>query len=263
VGISETDGLTVLTPAVTQFENCLRCHGTSAGKVVDKKFGYLPVWVASAGDPLNIIPQFSASASSSHPVTHDRNSPLQQTSLRAQMLNLDGTTPGRSMGQRILCTDCHNSDDNREFGGTGANGPHGSKHSHLLERHYEFSQAAAPGQLIANLFPNPDLTVNGPYALCAKCHDIDQILANTSFSEHARHIKDGFSCSTCHTAHGIGGQNGSISGERLVDFDANVVASNEGAPVSYNRASNSCTLTCHNHAHQPAASSLLKRARGK
>ena len=44
------------------------------------------------------------------------------------------------MGTQILCTDCHNSDDNREFGGTGANGPHGSKWTHILERRYEFSQ---------------------------------------------------------------------------------------------------------------------------
>jgi predicted CXXCH cytochrome family protein len=257
-GISVTDGLTVLTPAVNQYENCLRCHGSSAGKVADTKFGYLPVWAASAGDPLNIIPQFSASATSSHPVTHNRSSALPQPSLRAQMLNLDGTTPGRSMGDRILCTDCHNSDDNREFGGDGANGPHGSKYLHLLERHYEFSQAPAPGQLISNLFPSPDLTVNGPYALCAKCHDLGQILANSSFSEHARHINDGFSCSTCHTAHGMGGQAGSISGERLVNFDANVVASNSGAPITYSRATNSCTLTCHNHPHGTVPNSATR-----
>ena len=263
VGISAGDGLTVLSPAVNQYENCLRCHGGSAGKVADTKFGYLPVWAASAGDPLNIIPQFSASATSSHPVTHDRNSALSQPSLRAQMLNLDGTTPGRSMGDRILCTDCHNSDDNREFGGSGANGPHGSKYLHLLERHYEFSQAPAPGQLISNLFPSPDLTVNGPYALCAKCHDLSQILANSSFSEHARHINDGFSCSTCHTAHGMGGQAGSISGERLVNFDANVVASNAGVPVAYSRATNSCTLTCHNHPHGTVPNSALKLGAGK
>ncbi len=55
-----------------------------------------------------------------------------------------GTTHGRAMGTQIFCTDCHNSDDNREFGGTGPNGPHGSKWWHILERDYEFSQA--PGR---------------------------------------------------------------------------------------------------------------------
>jgi predicted CXXCH cytochrome family protein len=250
-GISESDGVTSITPATNQFENCLRCHGTSTGKVADSKYGYLPVWSVSNGDPLNIIPQFSTSATSSHPVTHDRSSGLAQPSLLANMLNLDGSTPGRAMGTRIFCTDCHNSDDNREFGGTGANGPHGSKFTHLLERRYEFSQASAPGGAITNLFPSPDLTVNGPYALCGKCHDLNQILGSSSFSEHARHINDGFSCSTCHTAHGMGGQAGSVSGERLVNFDVNVVASNDGSPITYNRGANSCALTCHTHVHQP------------
>jgi hypothetical protein len=85
--------------------------------------------------------------------------------------------------------------------------------------------------------------------MCSKCHDLTQILANTSFSEHARHINDGFSCSTCHVAHGMGAQNGSVSGERLVNFDVNVVGPNGTAPVSYNQATNSCTLACHGHVH--------------
>ena len=92
--------------------------------------------------------------------------------------------------------------------------------------------------------------------MCAKCHDLTTILANTSFSEHARHINDGFSCSTCHSAHGIGGPVGTISGERIVNFDANVVASNNGAPIGYSRSSNSCTLTCHGHPHDPTPTPL-------
>ena len=78
---------------------------------------------------------------------HASSSSLPQPSLLPNMLNLDGIKQGRAMGTQILCTDCHNSDDNREFGGTGANGPHGSKWTHILERRYEFSQARAPGQL--------------------------------------------------------------------------------------------------------------------
>jgi predicted CXXCH cytochrome family protein len=249
-GISATDGITVLKPAVNQYENCLRCHGSSTGKsVLPATFGYLPVWAVAYADPLNVIPQFSLLSTSSHPVMHDLNSPLPQPSLRAFMVNEDGVTPARTMGTRILCTDCHNSDDNREFGGSGPNGPHGSKWEHLLERRYEFSRAAFPGQLVINLFPNPDLSVNGPYALCGKCHDLSKVMSNTSFSEHARHINDGFSCSACHTAHGMGSVNGSISGERLVNFDINVVAPTGGNPISYSRATNSCGLTCHGHAH--------------
>ncbi len=133
-GISATDGITVLTPAVNQYENCLRCHGTSTGKQVLPIYGYFPVRAVSAGDPLNLIPQFAITATSSHPVMHTSNSALPQPSLLANMLNLDGVTQGRAMGTQIFCTDCHNSDDNREFGGAGPNGPHGSKWTHILER---------------------------------------------------------------------------------------------------------------------------------
>jgi predicted CXXCH cytochrome family protein len=259
VGISATDGVTVLSPAINQYENCLRCHGTSTGKQAKVNYGYLPVRAVSGGDPLNTIPQFSVTATSSHPVMHDRSSALSQPSLRPNMLNLDGRTQGRSIGSRILCTDCHNSDDNREFGGNGPNGPHGSTFAHILERRYEFSQAPLPGKLITNLFPNPSLSAEGganggPYALCGKCHDLTQIVNNSSFSEHARHVvQDGFSCSVCHTAHGTGAQPGSISGQRLMNFDVNVVAANGLTPVSYNRATNSCSLVCHNHAHQSSS----------
>ncbi len=266
LGISASDGTTVLTPAVNQYENCLRCHGTSSAKQVLPIYGYFPVRAVSGGDPLNLIPQFAVSATSSHPVMHARSSAFAQPSLLTNMLNLDGITPGRAMGAQILCTDCHNSDDNREFGGTGANGPHGSRWTHILERRYEFSQAVLPGQAISNLFPNPDLSVNGPYALCAKCHDLaNQIVKNTSWNHHGDHVNAGVSCSTCHTAHGMGAASATISGERLVNFDSNIVAPNGGLPVSYNRATNSCTLVCHQVAHNPdgtIAAAAVRRAPG-
>jgi predicted CXXCH cytochrome family protein len=256
MGVSAEDGTTTVNPAVNQYENCLRCHGSSSGQQSIPAFGYLPFRVVSSSQALNVIPQFSQTATSSHPVTHDSSSPYSQPSLRTNMLQLDGRTLGRSMGVRILCTDCHNSDDNREFGGSGPSGPHGSVFAHILERQYQFSQAPAPGKPITNLFPNPNLSAQGgpaggPYALCAKCHDLNQILNNNSFSEHARHVQqDGFSCSVCHTAHGMGAQTGTISGERLVNFDLKVVAPNGTTPISYNRATNSCSLVCHNHSHQ-------------
>lgn len=249
-GINAVDGVSVLTPAVNQYDNCLRCHGTSSGKQVQPIYGYFPVRAVSAGDPLNLIPQFAISATSSHPVMHSRSSSLPQPSLLANILNLDGATQGRAMGTQIFCTDCHNSDDNREFGGAGPNGPHGSKWTHILERRYEFSQAATPGQLISNLFPNPDLSVNGPYGLCGKCHDLsNQIVKNTSWNQHSNHINAGFTCSTCHTAHGMGAASGTITGERMVNFDVNVVAQNGVLPVSYNRGANTCVLVCHQVAH--------------
>jgi hypothetical protein len=268
VGVSAVDGITVINPALNQYENCLRCHGLSTGKQVLIQFGYLPVREVSAADPLNLIPQFSPSATSSHPVTHDSSSPLPQPSLLTNMLNLNGTQSTRLVGTRIFCTDCHNSDDNREFGGTGPAGPHGSTFSHILERNYQFSQAAAPGGTVTNLFPNPDLSNLGPYALCGKCHNLSNVLSNASFTQHNLHVAQmGFSCSVCHTAHGMGSVSPNVTGERLVNFDVSVVGQNNGAPITYNRASNTCTLMCHNTAHNAdgsvaAAASKLRGVRG-
>lgn len=249
-GVSSVDGVTVLNPAVNQFENCLRCHGTSAGKQVLIKYGYLPNRLVFAGDPLNLVAQFSVNSTSSHPVTHDSTSPLPQPSLLVNMLNLNGTPSARLVGVRIFCTDCHNSDDNREFGGTGPNGPHGSNYSHLLERNYQFGQAAVPGGIVTNTYPSPDLSPVGPYALCAKCHSLTTVLSSASWVYHQDHVSlDGFSCSICHTAHGMGAVNPGVTGERLVNFDINVVAPNGSSPISYNRAANTCTLVCHGEAH--------------
>ena len=250
VGVSAIDGVTALTPAVNQYENCFRCHGTSVGKQVLLKYGYLPARLVFTADALNLVPQFSLNSTSSHPVVHDRNSPLPQPSLLVNMLNLNGTPSARLVGTRIFCTDCHNSDDNREFGGTGPNGPHGSTYAHILERNYQFSQAAAPGGTVTNTYPTPDLSPQGPYALCAKCHDLNNILSNASWSQHNLHVSTGgFSCSVCHTAHGVGAVSAGISGERLINFDINVVGSNQGTTISYNRATNTCTLVCHNAVH--------------
>jgi hypothetical protein len=249
-GVSGVDGVTVLNPAVNQFENCFRCHGSSTGKQVLLKYGYLPSRLVFAGDPLNLIPQFSPSATSSHPVTHDRSSPLPQPSLLTNMLNLNGTASARLVATRIFCIDCHNSDDNREFGGTGTNGPHGSTYPHILERNYQIGQTAAPGGPVTNLYPNPDQSPQGPYALCAKCHSLALVLTPASWTNHPNHVaQDGFSCSICHTAHGMGAISPSVTGERLINFDVNVVARNGTSPISYNRATNTCTLVCHGVAH--------------
>jgi hypothetical protein len=155
------------------------------------------------------------------------------------------------------CTSCHNSENNREFGGTGPNGPHGSANSHILERRYDPSQVTpgtfpngGPGTLIVNLAPTPPLepTVPGPYALCAKCHDLNNIVSDNSFKKHGIHINKGFSCSVCHSAHGVPSGTTGIDGKRLVNFDVSVVAPFSGT-LSY--SGGTCTLTCHMMDHKP------------
>ena len=249
-GISALDGTTVLNPSVNQYENCLRCHGSGPGKQRLIVYGYAPARLVSMPDFLNVIPEFSPSASSSHPVFHDRSSSLPQPSLRTYMQTLTGQDSLRNTGPRIFCTDCHNSDDNREFGKQGPNGPHGSIYTHILERNYQFSQAGVPGGPVTNTFPNPDLGPNGPYAMCAKCHDLSLVLANTSWLKHGSHVgTDGFTCSVCHTSHGMGSSSPNVSGERLVNFDINVVGSNNSLPISYSRGTGTCVLMCHGAAH--------------
>ena len=81
VGVSATDGVTVVNPALNQYEICLRCHGTSSGKQVLPVFGYAPVRTITGGDPSNLLPQFGVTASASHPVMHDSRSALPQPSL--------------------------------------------------------------------------------------------------------------------------------------------------------------------------------------
>ena len=247
------DGLSAVSPVVNQYETCLRCHGYSAGKAVNAAFGYMPSRAAS--DPLNVILQMNTAAKSSHPVMHARTSGLPQPSLLTTMLDITGgNAHGRSMSQQILCTDCHNSDDNREFGGAGPSGPHGSKYGHILEHDYEYSEApAGPGTAVSvNLHPRPDLSVNGPYGMCAKCHNLNAVMQTNSWAYHNNHVNaDGFSCSTCHNPHGMGATSANPTGVRMVDFDANVVGQNGAFPISYNRGSNTCVLMCHNTAHDP------------
>jgi hypothetical protein len=242
------DGSSLSGPATRQFENCLRCHGNSSGKqALTAVYGYLPARVAFAGDPLNLIPQFNT-AVSAHPVMRDATLQSQPSLLR-NMLDRIGIE-NRLMGTRLLCTDCHNSDNNREFGGTGPNGPHGSTNTHILERRYEMSRVdptAGPGTLIINLMPDPPIAPSsgGPYSLCAKCHNLNSVIANESFAQHQRHINQGFSCSVCHSAHGSS-NTGGMSGRRLVNFDVNVVAPNNGV-LSY--ANGTCALICHAKSH--------------
>lgn len=253
------DGATI-SAVTNQYEVCLRCHSTSTDKQSLPIFGYMPARALYTGDVLNVTQQFSSSALSSHPVMMDAKM-QSQPSLLSAMWDLAGTTQKRPMGTRLLCTDCHNSDTNREFGGNGPNGPHGSKNLHILERRYEFSQVAAgtfpaggPGSQVINLFKNPptDPASGGPYSMCAKCHNLDNVLNDVSWTSHKRHVKqEGLSCSTCHSAHGVPAGSTGLPGTRLVSFDMNVVAPNNGV-VSY--SGGTCTLTCHMAAHNPDGS---------
>jgi predicted CXXCH cytochrome family protein len=244
------DGVAV-TSATYQYENCLRCHGTSQNKQSLAVYGYMPARALFPGDTLDVSLQFARGATSSHPVMRNAGN-LARRSLLRSMKTIGSAVQGRIMSSRILCTDCHNNDNGREFGGTGPNGPHGSKYDHILERQYLMSQVgagASPGTAVVNLNPNPilDSSPASPYALCAKCHDLNYINSSDSWVAHGRHIQKGFSCSVCHSAHGVPAGTSGVSGNALLSFDMNVVGSTNNLPVSYN--GQTCTLMCHEEAH--------------
>ena len=82
-------------------------------------------------------------------------------------------------------------------------------------------------------------------------------MQSQSWAYHNAHVfTDGFSCSTCHTAHGTGATSANPTGVRMVDFDLNVVGNDidkNGAkwPISYDSRRQDCVLQCHNTAHDP------------
>lgn len=251
LGVSGYDGAAALRPARNEYEVCFKCHADSTGKPQSSTtavYGYTPyrVTFASSPDPYNVRLQME-SAGSSHPVTRARNSPYPQPSLRTNMLTF-GYTTGRAMGAQIYCTDCHNSDQNRRSGRAGPNGPHGSANSHILERNYQVNPPpAVPGGAITQITYVSG--INGPYALCEKCHDFTNLFADTTFPHKLHTGKDfGFSCSICHSPHGVADPSSDI-GPRLVNFDTNFVARNNSNPIQFNRTGRYCLLTCHQQVH--------------
>jgi len=207
-------------------------------------------------DPYNVRLDFN-SVVARHNVSQPAR-PGIAPSLRANMLDLNGNPTGRSLvaSAYIYCSDCHNNDAARASGGTAANGPHGSKWTHLLERQYQENilPPLGPGTFFPGIAYTPG--VSSPYALCDKCHDLDHKLGliggghDTGFGRHRTHVvNDGASCSVCHAAHGV--QNGTVTeNQHLINFDAQIVGPIGRNPKPYMDVSRrQCYLTCHGVAH--------------
>ena len=180
-GISASDGITVLTPAINQYENCLRCHGTSAGKQVLPIYGYFPVRAVSAGDPLNLIPQFAVDRHfqpSGHASAQQRAAAAQPAALHAESgRRHPGRAPWARRFSAPIATTATTIASSGARARTAPTAPGGLTSSSAAT---SSARPPLPGQLITNLFPNPDLSVAGPYAMCGKCHD----LANQIMQEH-------------------------------------------------------------------------------
>ncbi|MBI1749333.1 MAG: hypothetical protein HY234_06385 [Acidobacteria bacterium] len=264
LGASGADGATgvmLLQPASKQYEICFKCHANSSNKP-QAVSGYATygrtarrVTDNTVADPYNTRIEFN-STFARHPVTQPRfKSSATIPSLRLSLLKLDGSV-GRSLssGTYLHCTDCHTNNAARDSGGPGPNGVHASTWPHLLERRYEQEvPPATPGSNSAGIAYVAGL--NGTYALCYKCHDIDNsILQNRSFKEHDKHVRsENAPCSTCHDPHGIQGGS-STNNYNSINFDLAVVGASSSGILRFERTgsfSGRCYLRCHGQDHNP------------
>jgi predicted CXXCH cytochrome family protein len=218
-------------PARYEYEICLKCHGDSANARSRPGAG-------AGGDVRGTLDRnlrlvFDPSSPSFHPVA----APGRGTyvpSLKAPL----------STASLVYCTDCHASDSGPNAGGAGARGPHGSIHTHLLERQYN------------EVDPHPESPA--AYALCYKCHERNVLLSNGSaFPLHDRHVRVAMAaCGTCHDAHGVSALSGTeLENAHLIHLDETVVKPGPRGERRYQSAGpghGSCTLTCHEKTHDSA-----------
>ena len=215
-GVTSAGG--VIKPLLKEYELCFRCHADSIARG--------PATVPRQFTDTNTRRQFSAGNQSFHPVV-------------APGKNLTGVPSLVSpwtVNSQMYCTDCHNSDSGSKTGG-GANGPHGSIYSPILERNLSLTdhQPESPAS----------------YALCYKCHDRNKVLSNQSFPLHKSHVmNDQTACTTCHDSHGV------ANAPHLVNFNTTYVTPGSLGTISYQSAGNFkgvCTLSCHGVDHKNSA----------
>ena len=221
-------------PSVNEYEICYKCHGDSANKPQLGGFPWGP-YTARALPQFNKRLQLDPVNPSYHPVeAAGKNSFV--PSLIAPL----------TTASIIYCTDCHNNDAGPKAPtpGTGPNGPHGSAYKHLLVARYDMdseSQIESPTA----------------YALCYKCHDRANILADRSFNKHRRHLERvNAPCSICHDPHGVSAAQGAtaFNNSHLINFDRRFVTPSSSGLLRFEdlgEGRGQCYLTCHGQDHNP------------
>jgi predicted CXXCH cytochrome family protein len=236
--------------ANSEYEICFKCHADSPNQPQTtrgySRYGYTP---SRQVDSHNLRLDFTM-AVSRHNVVGVRTGAT-SPAFRPAMLQFDGST-GRSLAAgNLTCTDCHNSNNAQKSGGKGSNGPHMSDFPHLLERRYDMNEppvaASAP---VTSLTVPPDGgdPLNGPFALCNKCHDVRQLLTtgDTVFRHHASHaVTAGISCAVCHGAHGVPGGD-SAQHANLLNLDTALVGPDPATGrLEINTVTRTCYVSCH------------------
>jgi predicted CXXCH cytochrome family protein len=206
-----------------EFELCFRCHGDSAARG--------PATVPRQVVQTDTRRQFIPGNVSFHPVETIGKNPAAPSLLKPL-----------TASSLVACTDCHNNDAGTKAGGSGVNGPHGSRYAPLLERMVLFTDGTPYN---ANNF-----------ALCYKCHSsvVVDSSQNNSWAYHRQHIETyRAACTTCHDSHGA-------SQPHLINFNTAYVLPYNGVIRYTSTGPNhgTCTLTCHdgngqNHAHNAVA----------
>lgn len=198
-----------------EYELCFRCHADTAGS---------HAYVSRQYPEMNTRREFDPANASFHPVeTKGKN---------ADVPSLIAPYTTASM---ITCGSCHNNNSGPNNSGTGPNGTHGSIYSPLLERQL----------LLSDNLPESYNT----YALCYKCHSQSNILADRSFPEHNKHIRNVRApCTACHDPHGV------MNAAHLINFDRNIVSPDSQGRLLFEdlgRYHGRCYLTCHGENHNP------------
>ena len=204
-----------VNPATYEYEVCFRCHADTAKG---------PAAITRQFNNLNTRTQFSTANLSYHPVEGVK------TGITSPSLT------NLTLSSIIKCTDCHNNDTGPGNSGPGPKGPHGSANPQILER------------TLSYLDRTTYTTANA--ALCYKCHNELNILANKSFPAHLLHTSGAArtACTTCHDPHGVATQ------AHLINLNTAIVSQN-GAAISYTSTGTRhgyCTLSCHGEQHSSA-----------
>lgn len=222
--------------ATKEYQVCFKCHsGGSANKFSSVNESSPNRRVIQEPDQER---RFEAGNPSFHPVTAQRRGTGASlaTELQSGML-------------QVYCSDCHNSDESARAGGTGPNGPHGSRYRHILMLRYDMP-----------LFQDPRPPYSASlYDLCFRCHAESYVMGNGSaFNDngdnmHDMHVREErVPCFACHDPHGVSIRSvpaaTAANNAHLINLNLNYAANAEVPSPFYvtnSPGTGSCTVRCH------------------